>query len=119
MHPCASYNIPMNIDERLDVTVRAMQAASDLHYALHFPTLKRSTFSYTKGKKYARVISELGNGQRMVCFFVQMDNGDIWKADGWKKPALNFVRGNVAIDEELSKFIMAKVGPSGYFYHGI
>lgn len=107
------------IDNQLEVFCRALKAANDLHFALHFPTLQPSTFGYTKAKKYARVFRDDGPNQRFVVCFVQLNNGDIWKADGWKAPALNFVRGNIASDEGRERFIMEKLGPNGYFYPGL
>ena len=54
--------------------------------------------------------------QRMVCFFVDLTTGDVWKADGWKKPALNFVRGTVMTREGRYALTGGKVSDSGYFY---
>ena len=49
--------------------------------------------SYSKGGKYYRIIREYC-GQKSVHSFVD-ENGNIWKAAGWKAPAKNFVRGNI------------------------
>lgn len=45
--------------------------------------------SYTKGKKYYKVITD-GSAHSFVDF-----EGNIWKPAGWSKPALNFKRGNI------------------------
>lgn len=109
---------PANIDESLDVTVKALSAASALKFALNYPMLDPDVYGYSKGKKYARVWYDMSNGQRFVAFFVQMDNGDVWKADGWKKPALNFVRGNIMTQEGRTALTLGKMGDNGHFYAG-
>jgi len=57
-------------------------------------------------------------GQRFVCFFVQRDNGDVWKAGGWKAPALNFTRGNILSPEGRKAITFDKLGDSLHFYPG-
>jgi hypothetical protein len=100
-------------------TVRACQAASDLHYALNLAILNPPTFGYDEGKKYDRVWYDNGT-QRFVAFFIERATGDVWKAAGWKAPTKNFVRGNVSTEEGLREFITNKVGPgTAYFYAGI
>ena len=47
------------------------------------------------GKKYVKVVSISGGGSRSVFCFVEILNGNIWRAASWKAPARNFVRGNV------------------------
>lgn len=106
------------ITDRLDVLVRMLDACEALSTAARHSILKPSTYGYTLGKKYARVWYDMSNGQRMVAFFVQMDNGDVWKADGWKKPALNFTRGNINTPEGRYAITGAKLSDSGYFYGG-
>jgi len=48
----------------------------------------------TSRTKYARIYVNNGS-QNMVWGFVRLDNGDVLKAESWKKPALNFARGNI------------------------
>ena len=49
---------------------------------------------------YARVIHADASGpSRSVHTFVNMINGDILKAGGWKAPAPNGVRGNIFEDD--------------------
>lgn len=54
-----------------------------------------------RGKKYTRIVRTTnvkGSGEetsRSVSAFVKREDGTIWKAAGWKAPALNFPRGNV------------------------
>lgn len=107
-----------DIDECINMLIRSMSAANEIHLSLAFPSFEPYTFGYDKGKKYSRVWVDNGT-QRFVCFFVQRDNGDIWKAGGWKAPALNFTRGNILSREGRTKFIMEKISDTGYFYHGL
>ncbi len=105
-----------DIIDCLDMTVMALQAASDIHKAINFPGLGKDVFGYTVAKKYARVFYKMGNGQTVVAFFVDVTNGDVWKADGWKKPALNFTRGNIMTKAGRKAISFDKMGESGYFY---
>ena len=45
------------------------------------------------GPKYARIV-RVGPGERSAFGFVDLANGDLLKAEGWKKPARG-VRGNM------------------------
>lgn len=45
------------------------------------------------GRRYVRIVKDW-NGQQSVHSFVQIDNGDVLKAEGWKKPAKH-ARGNI------------------------
>lgn len=62
--------------------------------------------SFERGQKYARIVEE-GN-QRSVFCFVDLSNGDILKAAGWKAPAKH-ARGNIANGA-------TQVGPYGPAY---
>lgn len=104
-----------DIDEALEITVRALSACSEIHLSSSFPGFKPETFGYDKGKKYSRVWHDNGT-QRFVCFFVDRSNGDVWKASGWKGPALNFVRGNILSREGRAEITFKKITDSGYFY---
>jgi hypothetical protein len=106
------------ISDRLDVLVRMLDACAALSTAARHSMLTPDVYGYTLGKKYARVWYDMSNGQRMVAFFVQMDNGDVWKAAGWKAPALNFVRGNIMTPEGRYAVTGGKLSEVGYFYGG-
>lgn len=55
----------------------------------------RANLSTSKGARFIKVIRTAENGQRSVHSFIERDNGNVWKAAGWKAPALNFTRGNI------------------------
>lgn len=58
------------------------------------PTLRFDNI--TDRTKYARIfVADDRREQRSVWGFINLENGDVLKADGWKKPALNFARGNI------------------------
>lgn len=56
--------------------------------------------------------------QRFVCFFVQRDTEDVWKAAGWKGPALNFTRGNIRTPEGRYAITGGRLSDTGHFYGG-
>lgn len=68
-----------------------------------FPTLEWEPLCYTKGRKYAKIISGVA-GSRSVWGFVAMQDvntknksfkeGDLLKAAGWNSPAKH-ARGNI------------------------
>lgn len=108
-----------DIDDRIEILLRAMSAANEITLSLRYPGFKPYTFGYDKGKKYSRIWVDNGT-QRFVCFFVQRDNGDVWKAGGWKAPTLNFTRGNIMTTEGIRDLTLGKVNlDTGYWYHGI
>jgi hypothetical protein len=55
-------------------------------------------FTYTKGKKYAKIIHISSGGQRSAHAFVDMNNGDVYKSATWSAPAKNGVRYNLMDD---------------------
>lgn len=75
----------------LDAFVLALTVAKAAHMKANFPSLKPETYSYSMGKKFAKVVSE-----RSVFCFVDLANGDILKAAGYNAPAKNGSRGNIA-----------------------
>ena len=101
----------------MDVMIRMMKAASDLMLASLYPSFEPYEFGYTKGKKYARFWQN-NHHQTFVCFFVDMTTGDVWKADGWKKPALNFTRGNIFTHAGRCAVIGTRDEKRGFHYYG-
>lgn len=65
-----------------------------------YPTcdLNWETVGVMPGKKYARLVTLTpGEGKpRSAMGFIDLTNGDILKADGWKKPAKH-ARGNIRV----------------------
>lgn len=105
-----------SLNDRLDVVVRLLDAALALSYAKLHPILTPGTHGYSMGKKYTRVYQDMSNGQRSVVFFAENATGTVWKAAGWKGPALNFPRGNINTPEGRWELSGGKISESGYFY---
>ena len=76
----------------------ALEAATAAHFAKHYPRQKAPCFLLdAPGRRFVRVVRTGGLGRsREVVVFVEIATGTIWKADSWKKPSMNFPRGNVA-----------------------
>ena len=95
---------PTDVQERLDEFVSRVQFMVNLYWERMKFTHKEPCTIYAEyGKKYARIVSDGrepdGGGQRFVHSFVNMINGDILKAGGWKAPAPNGIRSNIFADD--------------------
>jgi hypothetical protein len=58
----------------------------------------RAGLKILPGRRFIRIIRVQefnGHVSRSVHSFIEKVNGNIWKAAGWKAPALNFPRGNI------------------------
>lgn len=51
--------------------------------------------SFEFGKKFIRVVKTI-HTQRSAHSFIDISNGDVYKAASWTTPAKNFVRGNIS-----------------------
>lgn len=57
-------------------------------------------YTYTKGKKYAKIIHLAGpSKQRSAHAFVDLNTGDVYKPKDWRGPSLNGVRYNLLDDK--------------------
>ena len=96
---------PIDVQERLNGYVDMVQhKMNDYWNSMNFTNDGRDNevpvIEIEYGNKYARVIHRDYSGfQRSVHSFVNMINGDILKAGGWKAPAPNGVRGNIFTDD--------------------
>lgn len=78
----------------IEVYVVKLQSQHDEYMARHYPS-QVETFSVNNGRRYAKVIrSDAGGYGASVVAFIDKNTGDIFKPDGWKKPA-KYRRGNV------------------------
>ncbi len=85
--------------EELDEFLTLAQQVSDASYFKFMsdrmdmaPVLEVDNI--TSRNKYARIWGA-AHGSRSAWGFIGLEDGNVWKCDGWKKPALNFPRGNI------------------------
>lgn len=66
--------------------------------------------SYTEGKRFVKIVSKSGHGGSLSVFgFIEKETGLLWKAAGWKAPALNFSRGSIN-DADISSIRWTGIG---------
>jgi hypothetical protein len=98
----------------LEQFVAVMQAMQDAYHARRYANVPSPIFSVDPaGRKYARIVKTDRNGSsRSVYCFVDLSNGNILKADGWKKPEpMKYRRGNV-----VERDYLTTCGPHGVVY---
>lgn len=66
------------------------------------------------GRKYDKIIT-VGTSQRFVHAFVDRETGDLYKPEGWNKPAKG-VRGNIATPEGLWEVVERADRYGSYLY---
>ena len=87
-----------------------VQKLIDDDHAAHYPNIPRTVVSLEWGPRYVRVVADHST-QRSSWGFLDRTNGDVLKAESWKKPAKH-ARGNL-FDEAGG---LARVGPFGPAY---
>jgi hypothetical protein len=98
-------------DIALRVFVEGCQNIHTDHMAKQFPGLTPDEISSKLGKRYAKIIRrQVGSLGSSVHCFVDMTNGDVLKAAGWKAPAKH-ARGNI-FDEHHGLKNMNEYGPA-------
>jgi hypothetical protein len=73
--------------------VETVNAALVTYYASHYKHVEPSVLELDEGLKYVRVWS-VSHGSRSAYCFVDKTTGEVFKPDGWKKPAKH-ARGTV------------------------
>lgn len=73
-------------------SLRGVKEGDTFSAEYHKKAVEQFQLSVTSGPKYSRVV--VSDPGRRVHSFLDKD-GNIWKAAGWKAPALNFIRGNI------------------------
>lgn len=88
---------PIDVQTGLAHYLDVLYKAHKRYYAKSLTNLTPPTFHVSKGgRRFFRVFAQETSGSgRYVVSFVEKATGLIWKADGWKGPALNYPRGNV------------------------
>lgn len=112
----------MNIErEYVEWYCRAIQEAEERHQTARGWSLRPSTIYPEYGRRFTRIVMDNGT-QRHVHAFVDMTNGDVIKAAGWKAPQKGkyglAVRFNLIDDESRERGFRA-IDPYGsYLYEG-
>jgi len=77
-------------EERLATFLRLAQEMVNAYFAEHLPDSKLFILSTQPGARYVRIVRSDGSAWA----FVDSENGNILKCDGWKRPAKG-ARGNI------------------------
>ena len=73
------------------------------------------TFTYEKGRKYARIVMQVPNGQKSSHAFVDMNTADVYKAASWKGPAKG-IRYNLLDDKSKEELYKRADWSGGHLY---
>lgn len=77
----------MSAQVQVNTNVYAQQVQQKVQEAYHFrPDGERPTCAVEAGRKYFKLVVDYGN-QRCVHSFVDRVTGDVFKPEGWAKPA--------------------------------
>jgi len=103
---------PTNPNFEIDLArwLAGAQAKIEANNKAHFPTLEVPKLTLERGRRYIRVVRNESHS-RSVFAFIDATNGDVLKAEGWKKPALH-ARGNIGDPSHG----LGRVGPYGPEY---
>jgi hypothetical protein len=93
--------------DALNGFVDGVRALVEEHRQKYFPNLPPEKIEVEVLRRYVR-LWKLGSQQRTVFCFVQVDNGDVLKAESWRKPAMH----------RRSSIYDADYGMSGVTWHG-
>lgn len=86
--------LDQEVARRAEKYAELVQEAIVKHYAAHLPNITPPKITIDRGPKYWRIVKN-DEISRSVHTFVDMENGDILKAKGWKEPERKNPRGNV------------------------
>lgn len=84
--------------EELNAFVFALSTRHNAGLRAAYPDCEANheTVAAMPGKKYARLVTQRDGTNRSAMGFIDLTNGDILKADGWKAPAKH-ARGNIRV----------------------
>ena len=114
MSKIKAVQVPTDCDggkSRLELYVEMVQEKQNFYYkVMEFTHSKPDFVTADIGTRYAKVVkNDSLNGSRSVHTFVDMENGNILKAGGWKAPQPNGVRGNI-FDTDLGASVVNEHG---------
>jgi len=91
--------------EEVEAFVARCQALINDYYARNYQNVKPPFLSVMYGDKNARVVAQNADSTSRSCWcFVSLENGDVLKSDGWKRPAKH-ARGNIRDEHKGMKFV--------------
>lgn len=96
--------------------IEFMDDAAAEYFSKAYPNLKPSVHSAEFGRKYVRIVQGADQHGRNVHCFVDARTGGVYKAAGWKAPALNGERFNILDPESLSLLKASWDPHGGYLY---
>ncbi len=95
---------------QLEVFLAWARQVVEAYYKKNFPKSTVPTLDIDDGKRYVRIWKSDGPSSRSAWGFIDKTNGNILKADGWKRPAPQ-KRGNIFERENWSKWV-SPYGPA-------
>ena len=72
-------------------------------------------YTFEKGRKYARIVMQMPNGQKSAHAFVDMNTSDVYKAASWKGPAKG-IRYNLLDDKSKEEMYKRADWAGGHLY---
>lgn len=111
-------NVTAEIKAAINLFVERVQAMYDAKYAATYALLMSPRIEVEYGNKFAKVTTtqrddRRGDGQKSVYCFIDLSNGDLLKAEGWKKPAKG-KRGSI-LNENSDVGTVATVHGGGFY----
>ena len=87
------------VEFHLDGFIKQCSDMLKKYYEANLPNLDTPELKVYVGGKYYKVTKRGdGGNNESVWFFVDKEEGNIWKAASWAAPAKNFPRGNILTD---------------------
>jgi hypothetical protein len=109
----------MRVLELMEEYVQAVRDATAKYFADRLPNLQAPMTYAEPGRRFARIVQERAN-QRTVHAFVDLTNGDVIKAAGWKAPQKDkdgfAVRYRLADDEDRAR-CYSDIDPNGSYLY--
>ncbi len=85
---------PLDLKSRIEKFQGLVQETVTEYCVKQFPNVAVPTITLEWGPRYVRIVKNDSAHSRSAFGFVDLTNGDLLKADGWKKPAKG-ARGSI------------------------
>ena len=100
----------------VDQFIAFMNEAQQERMKHTYPGIVHDTYELVGGRKYLKIANVSQHGGRSVHCFVDAETGGVYKAAGWKAPALNGERYNLLDAESLAELHRRWDPYTGYLY---